>query len=237
MFGLFYMVANLIGVTVSGTKRAIDNSRYKDRGWEKYNNGNDLGKHTYYDSEGKQRDLTSDHIMFTYRKDGDLFIEDTKTFKVRNLSEEKRKEEIRNILSKEPDTIAVFYKYWNHSNSELKDETNIGISGKVFKDIRNGQLYFERYITWQENDYSKAGVNGNYKAAYFYLRISDGKIASVSDLQLSKDKENNIEADYDEFISFFNSEQEKGGFVVRNRNQYAKGKGGFYLENEMTYNK
>ena len=82
MFGLFYSLAHLIGITVSGTKKAIDNSYYKQQGWEEYNNGTDFVKHTYYDSEGRQRDLTTNHIMFTYRQDGDLFIEDTKTFKV-----------------------------------------------------------------------------------------------------------------------------------------------------------
>lgn len=235
MFGLFYILANAIGITISGTKKAVDNDYYKKKGLERYRNGTDNGAHIYYDAEGKQRDLTTNHVMFTYRKDGDLYIEDTKTFKVRNLSEEKRNEKIKEIKRSNPEIKAVFYKYWTYANSELKDGY-INIPGKVFKDVNNGQLYFERYITWRKNDFSKAGTNGDYCCAYFYLRVSDGKIVSISDMQKEMDKKENVEKDYDEFINFFNLEQAKGGFVVRNRNKYAKGKDDYYLSDEKMYN-
>ena len=235
MFGLFYVFAHFVGLTVSGTKRSVENMHYKEQGWEKYKNGTDLGKHTYYDAEGKERDLTSNHIMFTYRKNGDLYIEDTKTFKVRNLSEEKREENIQRIKKENPSVKAVFYKFWDHSNSELRDGV-YGIPGKIFKDVNNGQLYFERYITWQKNDFSKAGIRGNYQSAYFYLRVSDGKIVSISDMQIEEDKKRNMTENYDEFIKFFNAEQDNGGFIVRNRNRYAKSKTDFYLGNDNTCN-
>lgn len=237
MFGLLYALTNLTGIVVSGTKRMFDNAYYKDQGWKEYKNGDNLKAHTYYDAEGKQRDLTTNHIMFTYRHNGDLFIEDTKTFKVRNLSEEKREEDIRKIKANNPHIKAVFYKYWDHSNSELKDETSCGIPGKVFRDINNGQLYFERYITWRKNDYSKSGIRGDYCSAYFYIKVSDGKIVSPSDKQIELDKKKGEVVNYDDFIQFFNSEQEKGGFVVRNRNAYAKGKEDFYVSNEKICNK
>ena len=236
MFGLFYILTNLIGTTVSGIKTSIENGHYKEQGWKDYNNGTDYGKHTYYDAEGKERDLTTNHIMFTYRKNGDLYIEDTQTFKIRNLSEEKRNEKIKILRETHPYTIATFYKYWDCVNSELRDESNVGIPGNVYKDINNGQLYFERHITWRKNDLSKAGIQGDYCSAYFYLKISDGKIVSVTDEQIKKDKEDNREANYDEFINFFNSEQEKGGFVLRNRNRYANSKSDYYLANEKIYN-
>ncbi len=236
MFGLFYGLVNLVGITISGTKRAVENSHYKGKGWKEYYNETDHGKHTYYDAEGKERDLTTNHIMFTYRKDGDLYIEDTKTFKVRNLSEEERNKNIEKIRETQPQIKAAFYKHWDCVNSGLKDETNVGIPGKVYKDVNNGQLYFERHITWRKNDFSKAGVMGDYCAAYFYLRISDGKIISISDMQLEEDKTNNREIDYNKFIEFFNSEQEKGGFVQRNRNRYAKSRSHFFLSDEKIYN-
>ena len=236
MFGLFYMLANLVGITVSSTKRAVENSHYKELGWNNYNNETDHGKHTYYDAEGKERDLTTNHIMFTYRKNGDLYIEDTKTFKVRNLSEEERNKNIKQIREKQPQIKAVLYKYWNYSNSELKDESNIGIPGDVYRDVNNGQLYFKRHITWRKDDFSKAGIQGNYCSAYFYLRISDGKIVSESDDQLEDDRISGKKIDYSEFINFFNSEQEKGGFVLRNRNKYANSKSDYYLANEKIYN-
>lgn len=228
MFGVFYILANLVGITVSGTKRWIDNSVYKNEGWERYHNGTDLGKHTYYDAEGKERDLTSNHIMFTYRQNGDLYIEDTKTFKRRNLSEEKRNREFEEVKKNNPEIKAVFYKNWGFSDSEIRDGS-LGVPGKVFRDVNNRQLYFERYITWRKSDYSKAGIYGDNCSAYFYIRISDGMIESVADTQVDIDKKNNREEDYSGFISFFNSEQEKGGFIVRNRNEYAKDKTNFYL--------
>ena len=209
MFGLLYAFANLMGITISGTKRMIDNANYKDQGWKDYNNGTDLGKHTYYDAEGKERDLTTNHIMYTYRQNGDLFIEDTKTFQIRNLSEEKRNEEIRKARNTNPKLKAIFYKNWNHNNSGLKDGS-WGIAGTVYKDVNNGQLYFRRFITWRKSDFSKAGIEGDYCSAYFYIRISDGKIESISDYQVEKDIKNNEEKDYSDFILFFNSEQEKG---------------------------
>lgn len=235
MFGLFYVFSEFIGLTVSGTKRMIDNMNYKEQGWERYNNKTDMGSHTYYDAEGKERDLTTNHIMFTYRHNGDTYIEDTKTFQVRNLSEERRLKNIREIKKSNSEIKAVFYKFWDHSNSELKDG-EWGISGNVYKDVNSGQLYFERYITWRRSDFTKAGIRGDYCSAYFYLRISDGKIVSISDKQRELDKKNNMENDYDEFIRFFNSEQEKGGFIVRNRNSYAKEKEHFYLGNERICN-
>lgn len=230
MFGLFYSLANLLGITISGTKKAMDNSYYKQQGWEEYNNGTDLGKHTYYDAEGRQRDLTTNHIMFTYRENGDLFIEDTKTFRVRNLSEEKRNKEIQKAKMENPKIKAVYYKHWTYKDSELRDKC-LGIPGEVYKDVDNGKLYFERYITWRKSDFSKCGTRGDFCGAYFYLRISDGKIESVSDKQIEKDKQNGQDINYDDFILFFNTEQDKGGFFVRNRNMYATSKTAFYLGN------
>lgn len=235
MFGFLYAFANLAGITISGTKRMVDNANYREQGWKEYNDGIDSGKHIYFDAEGKQRDLSTNHIMFTYRKNGDLYIEDTKTFQVRNLSEEKRNEEIKKIRDSKPEIKAIFYKHWDCVNSELKDGA-VGIPGNVYKDIHNGQLYFERFITWRISDFSKAGIQGDYCSAYFYLRISDGKIVSVTDDQIKKDKENNKTINYDDFITFFNSEQEKGGFVVRNRNPYCKSKTDFYVGDERLCN-
>lgn len=235
MFGLLYVFSELVGLTVSGTKRMIDNAILKEQGWEKYNNKTDMGSHTYYDAEGKERDLITNHIMFTYRNNGDVYIKDTKTSQIRNLSEEKRLEKIKEIKKTNSDIKAIYYKFWNHSNSELKDG-EWGISGDVYRDINNGELYFERYITWRKNDFSKAGILGDRCSAYFYLRISDGKIVCISDKQKENDRRNNVSINYDEFINFFNSEQEKGGFVVRNRNPYAKKKEHFYLGNESICN-
>ena len=235
MFGLFYMISHFIGVAISGTKKSVDNAYYKQLGQNRYNNGEDLGAHTYYDAEGRQRDLSTNHIMFTYRKDGDLYIEDTKTFKIRNLSEEKRNKEIQKIKNTNPNVKAVHYKYWDQSNSPLKYGIH-KITGSVYKDVNDGQLYLERYITWRKDNFSKAGCRGDYCAAYFYLRTSDGKIVSVSDKQTKLDKEKNSNEDYDAFIKFFNSEQELGGFVVRNRNKFAKGKENFYINSEAICN-
>ena len=237
MFGLFYMLVNLVGITVSGTKQALDNAYYKEQGWERFNNGTDLGKHTYYDAQGRERDLTTNHIMSTYREGGDLYIKDLKTWKIRNLSEEERVRKIKEIKEKNPEIKAAFYKYWSYECSGLKDQVGVGIPGTVYKDVDNGQLYLERYITWRKSDFSKAGVRGDYCSAYFYLKVSDGKIVSISDKQRENDKDSCKEDDYNEFINFFNSEQDKGGFVVRNRNQYAKGKDDFYLANERLVNR
>lgn len=237
MFGLVYLITNLLGVAISGGKRSIENSHFKEQGWKRYNNKTDLGRHTYYDGEGRERDLTSNDIMFTYKKDGDLYIENTKTFEVRNLTEEKNTLEIKEIKNSNPNLIAIFYKNWSHNQSGLKDSSGCGIPGKVFKDINTGELYFERYITWRKTDFSKAGIRGDYCGAYFYIKISDGKIVSISDLQIEENRENNCNEKYDDFISFFNSEQEKGGFVLRNRNKYAKGRDDFYIANYNTCNK
>ena len=235
MFGLFYVFTNLIGITISGTKRAFDNIHYKQQGIKDYINGDDFGAHTYYDAEGKERDLTTDHIMYTYRHNGDLFIKDLSTSHIRNLSEEKRNEKIKEIKKNNPNTIAIFYKYWDYSNSELRYESDI-IIGKVYKDVNNGELYLERYITWRNNDYSKPGIRGDYCSAYFYLKVSDGKIVSISDKQIKEDEKNNKNVDYSGFISFFNEEQDKGGFIIRNRNEFSKGKEHFYINNENICN-
>ena len=235
MFGLFYMFTNLIGLTISGTKRFLDNDYYKEQGWKEYNNGVGFKTHTYYDSEGVQRDLTTNNIMQTYWQNGDVFLRDTKTGKIRNLSEEKNLGEIEDVKKNNPNVKAILYKHWDMSNTELRDGS-CRITGTVYRDVNDKQLYFERYITWRKSDYSKAGVRGDYCAAYFYLRISDGMIVSISDRQVELDKKYNIIEDYESFIEFFNSEQTKGGFVLRNRNKYAEGKKHFYLYNEEVCN-
>lgn len=235
MFGIFYLLANIIGGAISGAKRISDNAYYKGLGWKNYRNGNDHGAHIYYDALGRERDLTTNHLMFSYRKNGDLYIEDLKTFKVRNLSEEEIDQKIE--LAKEfgINVRAIYYKNWTFDNSGLRG-ISCGIPGRVYKDVNNGQLYFERYITWDKNDFSKPGEGVNRCSAYFYLRITDGKIVSISDKQEEKDKENDKHNNYEEFIEFFNSEQEKGGFVVRNRNKYAKGKDDYYIASEKICN-
>ena len=235
MFGLFYVFTNLAGMAISETKRAVDNFNCWRQGWDDYDINNKYGEHIYYDVDGKKRDLTSNHIMYTYRKNGDLFIEDTETFKIRNLSEEKRIKEIEKIKRNNPHIKAVFYKHWDYINSELRDGS-CGIPGTIYKDVNNGELYFERYITWRKSDFSKSGIFGDFCGAYFYMRISDGMLVSVSDNQLKEDKKNNEQNNYDDFIAYFNSEQKKGGFVIRNRNRYAKGKVDYYLGNENICN-
>lgn len=233
MFGLFYTIANLIGISISGTKRAIDNEYYRQEGWKEYNEGRDHGTHTYQDAQGRTRDLTTNHIMSIYRKNDDLYVKDLETQQVRNLSKEKRIKKSEEIKRNNPHIKAVFYKYWTYSNSELRYKS-WGIPGTVFRDVHTGELYFERYITMRKSDFSKKGIIGDFDSAYFYLKISDGKIASVSDRQIEKDP--NSKDKYKDFIDFFNNEQDKGGFVARNRNEYAKDKEAFYLANEKIYN-
>ena len=223
MFGLFYMAANAIAYMVSGTKCAIEDHQSKERAIQKRSEGKNI-ENLYMDHRGTMRDITTNQIRHVYAdKNGDAWLEDVHGNKLRNLSQEKRNVEFRENVKNNPGRKAVSYTFWNQRNSPVMIDERNRLTGEVFKDVDNGDLYLKRnFVMWdKETLYPKLiGYSRPTYRANFYLRINDGMIVGLNDddkqpENIYKGKELFLtpnEEEVNEFIESFNKKQKEGGW-------------------------
>lgn len=173
MFGIFYLIVNTIGLTVGSIKNNISNANAKDYANKLYNEGKNRA-HTYYDTQGNERDLTTDHKVFTYRdKNRDLIVKDLKTGKETNLDkpirEAKYKEEKENALqmAKKTGKIAPYGKFI---------EKEYRKSFLFYKDRyidNHGNIYVKKYMIWNVETME---LNDSNRIGGFYLNVETNKI-------------------------------------------------------------
>lgn len=221
MFGLIYMAANAIAYMVSGTKTAIDDHISKNEALRK-EQGKKVKTNTYTDHRGMTRDITTNQIRRIYRDHttGDAWLEDSHGKRIRNLSEEKREVEYKEKINKNIGVRAVSYTTWSIKDTPVRDDNDwFRLTGDIYKDVNNGELYVERNcIEWKENYYPPSGTNYNgctYRAN-FYMKVSDGMLIGLNDTKQPESYKELYKVptkeQIDSFIKFFNQKQKEGGW-------------------------
>ena len=176
MLGIFYLLVNTIGLTTGYIKDNMINDNAKKQGYELYNRGQNRAG-VYIDSQGRQRDLKTDHKVFTYRdKNRDLIVKDLKTGEEKNLDrsirkynyEKEKQEAIKR--AKENGGIALFGKF-----SEKENNKSFLNWRDRYVDIY-GNLYIKKYIIW---NLKTMGLSESNRIGCFYMNIKTNKIDYV----------------------------------------------------------
>lgn len=219
MFGLLYGLFFGGAYAASKISESIEDSQWKKHAIEEKNAGRNT-ENLYRDHKGIYRDLFTHQPRVQYvNKYGEACLSDIHGNTVRNLSEEKKNNEwIQRLKESDEGVKAVFYEYWTKVNSRLREDGPI--CGNVYKDVRTGELYFERTIIWDPVTFKQSNLlNPQAMVSKFYMRISDGTLAGRSD-DWEEAYENRYkdtflkptEAQAEEFILFFNEKQKNGGW-------------------------
>ncbi len=218
MFGIVYALTIAITNAVGHTKEYLDDLDGKKRGIQRRER-NENPENVYFDHKGRIRDIQTNELRDIRRENGDLVLKDNNRNVLRNLSEEKREAEYQKRKNEAPSgTRAVFYKRWNMSDTPLIKDS-VRITGEVYRDIHNNELYLTRYIHWNKDNlsekedtwYENGMVCSNGYGAEFYINPDTAEIVDVTDKWIKNNKNINID-DIHRFIKHFNSEQKKGGW-------------------------
>lgn len=221
MFGLFYLATNAISYIVSSTKISVDNHILKNKAI-KDEEKKKVKTNTYTDHNGVTRDIATNQVRHIYkdRITGDAWLEDSHRNRIRNLSEEKRKAEYEERKNNNSERKAVLYDSWGVKNSPIRDDMDwFRLTGNVYKDVINGDLYVERNnIQWRENLYPPSGTNikGCIYRANFYMKVTDGTLVGLNDSKQPESYKDLYKVPTEEqikqFVKFFNQKQREGGW-------------------------
>ena len=176
MFGIFYLVVSTIGLTIGSIKNNISNANAKDYANQLYNEGKNRA-HTYYDTEGNERDLTTNHKVFTYRnKDRDLIVKDLKTGKEVNIDKPIREAKYENakqeavLNAKKSNKVVPFGSFME------KEYRKTFLFCKDRYIDNRGNIYIKKYMIW---NIETMELNNSNRIGGFYLNIKTNKIDYV----------------------------------------------------------
>jgi hypothetical protein len=178
MFGALYFLANLVGLTVGYVKNENSNTNSREEARKLYEEGKNRA-HTYWDTEGNERDITTNHKIFTYRDHGDLIVKDLKTGIERNIDKpireaklrESRKENIRK--AKENGGIAECGFF---NEKEWGKEYRFLWCQRQYIDAY-GNSYVKRYFTWNTDNMTENRRCSDYnRIGCFYVNVKNSKI-------------------------------------------------------------
>lgn len=225
MFGLLYTAAMALGLTVSGTKAAIENAQAIERGKERQRQGKNL-QGTYYDRLGVERLLSNGKIAHVYPDFSDpcddkwLWV-GAPSKKTRNLSEEQRRmrfQETKQIGDFKGRTVDVYDKrYWS---TYAGNRNKVVIMGSFYKDLTTDDMYVCRDFKllynpktdtispWRYTRESLQQINLKY-----YMDVRTAKLVRIADTQ---HKEYPQELT-DKFKNEFNQKQMEGGWYKPDR--------------------
>ena len=222
MFGLIYGL--FVGTGLFGHKIKTDIYDINEREKAKFKRDYGMNRAgVYTDYKGRTRDIDTGELRMVWPdKYGDVWVEDFKGNKLRNITQERLMDEAKERSMKAPEDRAVEYAFWGWSDSKRKLDQHYPIMGDIFIDVRTGELYVTRTIEWfVENgyrgnsisDYSKS-KHLTKKMAEFYMRLSDAMLVDVSDKYKKMEKIGNwitSEKEIKNFIEFFNEKQNQVG--------------------------
>ena len=218
MFGLLFTAASAIAYGISGAKMKMEDSMLKADAEKKAANGKNRSN-TYTDHRGSTRDIKTNQLRFqSFDERGDVWLSDIHGNRLRNLSKEKRDEAFEEAKRKaDPTTRAVKYDNWTRKNirKRLNHDMDV-LTGDVYRDVRNNDLYFERkYIEWNKDTLYSMQLSDTLKTsrccAHFYMRVSNGMLVGLSDRKQPDDNKP-TEEEVQRFIEFFNQKQREGGW-------------------------
>lgn len=175
MFGFIYLIYNLVGGAISGTKGWIENEYAKERGYQRQINGtNDVGLYT--DRKGSTRLLSTNElakIEYDYLTGDAWLCTGAPSTRKRNLSKEWRDNYYTHIKENPIKGKTVVNDVYIRDHITSNDVKSMDIRwnnkyyayGQWYKDIDSGKLYVIRTIN----------------AYKFYMDISTGKLVRITD--------------------------------------------------------
>lgn len=206
MFGAIYLLYNLIGGAISGTKGFIENEQAKNRGYQRQLEGKN-NVVLYVDRKGVTRLLSTNefaNIKYDYVTGDAWLCIGAPSKRVRNLSQEWRDDYYERIKNNPiPGKTVIEDKEIRYNVSkntadiahELDPAAPMWSNtfyayGQWYKDIKTGHLYCAR----------------RYKGHDFYMDILSGEFVRITDEWCETLKKNNIynKYDIDEIIKTFN---------------------------------
>lgn len=217
ILGLFHVGENVYGSRQS--KVLKEDAIYRNQNKISYNG-------TYNDYYNRERDIATNQLVTRKLINGDEWIYSTKGYPIRNVTEARRDDEyIKRVAEVPVGTKAVLYTSWTKTNSPIKEDDGnrypTRVVGLIFKDIKTGDLYFERRITWGIKDLDPGPSRlsttemSKYGVCFFYIDTKNGRIVSVADRSLKNYIQGENKDRIDEFIEHFNEEQDAGGWKLR----------------------
>lgn len=200
---------------------------------------------TYMDSHWRERDIFTNKIVYRgFNRAGDKIIEDEKGNIIRNITEQKRKDNFKEkVLEGEK---YIFWQEWNNLYSGISDSNGGKVYGKIFKKADTGELVIEKnaWVTCDNLEYIPDCLIDPYRKKHdwysiqyirMYIGLNDGLI---KDFINSKEPDFIVKDIQDRFFDFFNEEQQMGGWVRRSlerrgiKPEKGREKRDFYLENK-----
>lgn len=191
----------------------------------------EIVQNTYLDSNGRERDINTNHPMLRWRDAGDDYLVDTVTNERRNLSQEKR-DIVRRYspVSERKGAIARFnrtrgkYRYHIMGAGSMYESSLVVDMGSEWIDNNTGEVYYLLTLDINCKEYNGRKYGTQRKMSEednvsFYMN-QKGMLVGKSDYQIELErryphifagKDNKI----NNFIKRFNVEQAKGGYDKR----------------------
>lgn len=218
MFGIIcasIMGAGLIGF---GIKNSINSNWLRD---EAKRDTSNLCNVVYYDAEGKLRDIKTNTQLFLGTKDGDDVYWDINHNVYHNMTKLRKTQWEREKTIKD----AAYADEHNGEYYKVGYDFHKKRLGCKYKRYGlNVPFYVKRKITWNKDNTSYYCSTSHEipVSFYFYMDIKTGLIDGLdlgSDILIEKYKNN--KDSIDNFVNYFNKEQEAGGWMKRNSEPYA----------------
>lgn len=215
MIGIFYLLANAIGLTVSGTIAAKENYDAIQKGKELQRQGKNIAG-IYTDRLGETRSLaTNERVMMDYlpgceSRGEDCYMRNKYGDPIRNISEEMRQERFH--VAKNQNNPGVTVVKWKKGISivEAGIHGRPYYAGSEFKDLETGKIYISRRFILP-----KELTNGEKLLAAYYMDL-DGYLVRETDKTRFERTQNQpyipSQELSDKFIAYFNDKQAKGGY-------------------------
>lgn len=183
MLGGLCILFNIVTSTIGNFKNDMSNMNAKYNATKLYNEGKNRA-HIYVDTEGNDRDLTTNHKMFTYRnKDRDLIVKDLKTGKERNIDRPIRIEKYNKEKEKALQKINKNNKVVFFGRFIEKEFHNSFLFGKDrYIDI-NENIYIKKYMIWNSKTMES---NESDRIGIFYLNIKTNQIDYIDIIDAGK---------------------------------------------------
>ena len=221
MFGIIYLIANTIGVTISGTKAAKENYDARKRGYEKQSQGKNRAG-IYTDRLGATRLLSNNKRvsidnLYCAEADGrDCYMYDEHGRPIRNMSEEIRQERMRETKAKNDPRISVVEWKQGVPRNLAGIHGRPYCAGKQYKDLKNGNIYVCRILT-----IPKELSNGESFSGVYYMNMNTGLLVREADSSKERTRRKGrgpSEELSQKFISYFNEKQSAEGYMKKSRN-------------------
>ena len=190
----------IIWMSVCGVAKFITDRKeykYNERSRGRYNRQTN----TYYDRQGKERDINTNQIRHSYRdKYQDLIVTDGRGNILRNISDEDRAAEFLKLKNDPKRKNSVYMLNWRDDHRNNPDEKK---RGWWFVDFDTGDIYVVRRV----REYK----NGKETNVSCFVDINTGKIIRQTDYEKNIYRAAGKEINEEEIKKFIDRANRKDG--------------------------